>query len=1163
MTSFVPLRLHSEYSLEDGMVRLPDAISFAKEQKFPALALTDGMNMFAAIKFYKKARAAGIVPILGADIIVAATDKIDTSHLLLLAKNHTGYLRLCELLSEAYLREDRDEIASITWDSLENIDRSGLICLSGAANGAVGKEIIVGNIDKASAIAMRLSNLFPNSFYLEIQRLPETNGDYPDFLKTHFKQMQHNAEVVLSGSLVLAEKLDLPVVATHAIQFLHADDFIAHEARVCIASGEILNDKKRIRHFHPSQYFLSADEMQQLFADLPEALENSIEIAKRCSTEITLGKHFLPLFPTPNNISLDDYLCRQARYGLQQRMLALYPNEQERLQRLPEYEQRLEFELSIIIQMGFPGYFLIVADFINWAKQNGCPVGPGRGSGAGSLVAYALKITDLDPLRYALLFERFLNPERVSMPDFDVDFCTQNRDHVIDYVRDKYGHDAVSQIITFGTLSSKAVVRDVGRVLELPFGLCDKLSKLIPLEANKPLSLKDAVKAEPLIEQTLKEEEAEELLVLAQKLEDLPRGTGMHAGGVLIALGKLTDFCPVYKATGDDAASVSMYDKDDVEAAGLVKFDFLGLRNLTIIQMAQDMIAALRGEQVDVAHIPLDDAQVYRDIFAAGNTTAVFQFESVGMKKMLRDARPTKFEEIIAFVALYRPGPMDLIPDFIRRMHGLEKFEYLHPFLSEVLEPTYGIMVYQEQVMQSAQVCAGYSLGGADMLRRAMGKKKPEEMAKQRETFVAGAAEKGIDQEKANEIFNYMEKFAGYGFNKSHAAAYALVAYQTAWLKKHYTAEFIAATMSNELTNTAQLKNLYDDAIANKITFLPPSINASDYLFTPISQHEIRYALGAIKGTGEAAIGHIVEERKANGAYQDLFDFCQRVNNQICNRRVLETLIRAGTFDELESNRAMLLGNLELAMEYAEQMRANEMQCGLFDTVDNAIEDVQMEFISAWNLSTKLAEEKTSLGFYFSAHPFSPYKKEISPIVRTSLADITPQDYLQWIGGFVTNIRFVTTKKGKKLCLAILEDDKSKLEINVSDTAISSLEEPFATDKLYLFKCKISKNTYNDEEMIRIFAEEIMPLDVARQKHAQHLCLELNAQHNIEQIAQTIKKYQQKSQVSIVIQYTNENFSGRLKADNSWQVAPVQALLDELQSQIGADNVWLSWKEIL
>ncbi|MBR5675181.1 MAG: DNA polymerase III subunit alpha, partial [Neisseriaceae bacterium] len=660
----------------------------------------------------------------------------------------------------------------------------------------------------------------------------------------------------------------------------------------------------------------------------------------------------------------------------------------------------------------------IVADFINWAKNNGCPVGPGRGSGAGSLVAYSLKITDLDPLRYALLFERFLNPERVSMPDFDVDFCTNNRDRVIDYVRHKYGENAVSQIVTFGTLSSKAVIRDVGRVLGLSFSLCDKLSKLIPLEANKPLPLAKAMEVEPAIGKILQEEEAEELMVLAQKLEDLTRGTGMHAGGVLIAPGKLSDFCPVYQAD-KTAASVSMYDKDDVEQAGLVKFDFLGLRNLTIIQMAEKMVADLRGETIDVAHIPLDDAEVYRDIFAAGNTNAVFQFESVGMKKMLKDARPTKFEEIIAFVALYRPGPMDLIPDFIRRMHG-EKFDYLHPMLFEVLQPTYGIMVYQEQVMQTAQVCAGYSLGGADMLRRAMGKKKVEEMVKQRATFVAGAAEKNISEEKANEIFDYMEKFAGYGFNKSHAAAYALVAYQTAWLKKHYTVEFVAATMSNELTNTDQLKNMHDDGIANGLTFLPPDINRSFYHFQPISTTEIRYALGAIKGTGEAACKAMIEERTQNGDFKDIFDFCRRIDNQIANRRVLEALIKAGAFDQLHPNRAELLANLEMAMEYGVQQNDNANQGGLFDEVSDAIEEVKLTPHTAWSLSQLLAEEKQVMGFYFSAHPFSPYAEEIRP--RTALNQLTASKERQWVSGFVLNTRTLLTQKGNKLTIIAVED---------------------------------------------------------------------------------------------------------------------------------------------
>ncbi|MBL8509699.1 MAG: DNA polymerase III subunit alpha, partial [Chitinimonas sp.] len=686
MTSpaFIHLRLHSEYSVTDGIVRIDDAVKRAKQHNMPALGISDLMNLFGMIKHYKTTRGSGLKPIAGVDVFIENEEDRDKPfRALLIAKNRDGYGRLCELITEAYRHNQYRGRAELKRAWLEHGDNSQLIALSGAHLGDVGQALLNGNLDSAKALVAWWARHFPDSYYLELQR----TGD-PKW------------ETAVQGALLLASELDLPVVATHPIQFLDKDDFKAHEARTCIAEGYVLADKRRPKLYTEEQYFKTPDEMAALFADVPEALVNTVEIGRRCNLTVVLGKNYLPLFPVPEGMTLDDFLVHEAKQGLEARLLHLYPDEAERLARRPEYDARLKFECDTIIKMGFPGYFLIVADFINWGKQNGCPVGPGRGSGAGSLVAYVLNITDLDPLKYALLFERFLNPERVSMPDFDVDFCQENRWRVIEYTRRKYGVEAVSQIATFGTMSSKAVVRDVGRVLDLPFGLCDRLSKLIPLEANKPVSLSKAMEMEPQIKELIDAEDAGELLELAEKLEDLTRGIGMHAGGVLIAPGKLTDFCPLYIASGEDASPVSQYDKDDVEQVGLVKFDFLGLRNLTIIELAQRYIKQLTGEDIDVAKLPLDDAPAYK-IFASGNTTAVFQFESSGMKKMLVDARPKQFEEIIAFVALYRPGPMDLIPDFTRRMHG-ERFEYLHPLLEPVLAPTYGIMVYQEQVMQAA-----------------------------------------------------------------------------------------------------------------------------------------------------------------------------------------------------------------------------------------------------------------------------------------------------------------------------------------------------------------------------------------------------------------------------------------------------------------------------
>ncbi len=1143
-TPYIPLRLHTEFSIEDGMVRIKEAVKTAQAQGLPALGISDLMNLFGMVKFYKACRGAGIKPVIGADVLLENPDALERPfRLLLLARNHAGYLRLCELLTAAHVAEDKHKgRAQLRFEQLQQGDNSGLICLSGAHLGQIGQALLAGHTAEARAMAAQMAALFPNRFYLELQRLPER----PEW------------ESCVSGSLQLAHELDLPVVATHPTQFVHPDDFQAHEARVCIASGYVLADSRRPRDFQASQYFATPTQMAERFADVPEALANTLAIAKRCNLSITLGQNFLPDFPTPNGLSLNDHLVQLSHQGLAERMALLYPDPQLRAERLPEYRDRLDFELQTIIQMGFPGYFLIVADFINWAKNNGCPVGPGRGSGAGSLVAYALNITDLDPLQYALLFERFLNPERVSMPDFDIDFCQENRGRVIEYVRDKYGAAAVSQIVTFGTLSSKAVVRDVGRVLDLPFGLCDRLSKLIPLEANKPLSLAKAMEAEPQIPALLQAEEAEELMVLAQKLEDLTRGLGMHAGGVLIAPGKLTDFCPVYQAAAEDAAPVSMFDKDDVEQIGLVKFDFLGLRNLTIIELAQQYIHNLRGESVDVAHIPLDDAETYRRIFARANTTAVFQFESAGMKRMLQEARPSKFEEIIAFVALYRPGPMDLIPDFIRRMHG-ESFQYLHPLLEEVLAPTYGVMVYQEQVMQAAQVCGGYSLGGADLLRRAMGKKKVEEMAQQRAMFVAGAATKGINEAKANEIFDYMEKFAGYGFNKSHAAAYALVAYQTAWLKAHYPAEFMAATMSSELDNTDQLKIFYDDARENGIRFLPPSVNEGHYRFMPLPDKQIRYALGAIKGTGEAAVAAIVAAREAGGPFTDLFDFCERVGKGHVNKRTVEALVRAGAFDDIEANRALLLGNVGLAMEHAEQQAANANQGGLFDFDDAVMPPLDLLPIPAWSAAVQLAEEKQALGFYFSGHPFAPHAAEVRQFAKKNLADLAVADYKQWVAGFVTSVRSVMGKRGR-MAIVLLEDETGKVEIVVSGSLLEQVGADLKPDQILLFDAKVAKDEYNGGQGLRIHAEGVYRLDHARTAFARSLNLTVGPDCDIDRLKALLQAHRQAdNRIPFSIRYRNQQISAQLRPGNDWRVALVPALLAELSDCLGTDAVAIQW----
>jgi DNA polymerase-3 subunit alpha len=787
---FVHLRLHSEFSVVDGTNRIDDAVQVAADDKQPALALTDLNNLFGTIKFYKQARSIGVKPLLGAEIYLESLTQ-DVNHLskmILLVQSQQGYLNLCELLSRGWTQNVHKAVGVIKLAWLQELSQ-GLIALSGAQSGPVGQALAQGDLSRASELALQIAGIFPHRFYIELQRAGRADDE---------------AHVV--AAVQLASHLNLPVVATHPVQFTKPDDYEAHEARVCISEGEILGNQRRIRKFTREQYFKSSAQMLELFADIPSAVANTLEIAKRCNVSLVLGKPQLPDYPTPNGMAIDAYFRFSSHEGLKERLTHLYPDATKREAERQRYEERLEFEINTILKMGFPGYFLIVGDFINWAKNNGCPVGPGRGSGAGSLVAYSLKITDLDPLQYNLLFERFLNPERVSMPDFDIDFCQTNRDRVIDYVKDKYGRNAVSQIVTFGTMAARAAIRDVGRVLDMSYTFCDGISKLIPNKPGQHITIDGAVKEVPMLAERLeKEEEVKTLLELAKKLEGMTRNVGMHAGGVLIAPGKLTDFCPLYQQPGSESA-VSQFDKDDVEAAGLVKFDFLGLATLTILEIARQFIQKRHKGQENFAfdNIALDDSATYR-LFQEGKTEAVFQFESRGMQGMLRDARPTRLEDLIALNALYRPGPMDLIPSFVARKHGREKVEYPHPLVESMLSETYGIMVYQEQVMQTAQILGGYSLGGADLLRRAMGKKKAEEMAEHREIFRKGAAGNNIPANKADEIFDLMERFAGYGFNKSHAAAYSLLAYHTAWVKVHYTAEFFCANMTVEMDDTDKL----------------------------------------------------------------------------------------------------------------------------------------------------------------------------------------------------------------------------------------------------------------------------------------------------------------------------------------------------------------------
>ncbi|MBK6615694.1 DNA polymerase III subunit alpha [Ottowia sp.] len=1094
---FVHLRLHTEFSVVDGTPRIDDLVAAAARAGQPALAITDLNNLFGGIKFYKAARGAGVKPILGAEVLLeapvadapggSAATAAALPRVLLLAQNRQGYLNLSELLTRAWTQSPSRTQAVVRWAWLREL-AGGLILLSGAQAGPVGQALLQGDAARAGELALQLADSFPHRFYLELQRAGRPDDE---------------AHVV--AAVQLAARLKLPVVATHPVQFAAAMDYEAHEARVCIAEGEILGNPRRVRRFTQEQYFKSTAEMQALFADLPSALANAVEIARRCSLTLTLGKPQLPDFPVPEGHTIETYFRQASHDGLEERLRHLYPDPARREAERSRYLERLEFEIATILKMGFPGYFLIVGDFINWAKANGCPVGPGRGSGAGSLVAYALKITDLDPLRYKLLFERFLNPERVSMPDFDIDFCQANRDRVIDYVKAKYGKDAVSQIATFGTMAARAAIRDVGRVLDMSYTFCDGISKLIPNKPGQHITIDGALKVEPLLAERLdKEDEVKTLLALAQKLEGLTRNIGMHAGGVLIAPGKLTDFCPLYQQPGSDSA-VSQYDKDDVEDVGLVKFDFLGLATLTILEIAKEFIVSRHPGQKDFAfeNIPLDDAPTYA-LFQDGRTEAVFQFESRGMQGMLRDARPTRLEDLIALNALYRPGPMDLIPSFVARKHGREPVEYPHPLVAEMLSETYGIMVYQEQVMQTAQILGGYSLGGADLLRRAMGKKKAEEMAQHRAIFREGAAKNGISVAKADEIFDLMEKFAGYGFNKSHAAAYSLLAYHTAWLKVHYRAEFYCANMTVEMDNTDKLKVLYEDALREGMQFEPPDVNRGGYRFEPVGDGLIRYGLGAVKGTGQQAIEAIVAAREGRGAgaaggesgpFTSLFDFCRRIDRTRVNKRTVEALIRAGAFDGLQLNRAALAASIDLAFDFAVASDAHVHQGGLFDLLDDghgsSTQEPELPAVAPWGVKERLSFEKTAIGFYLSGHLFDEVEREVRQFARRRLAELIDSREPQLLAGIVGDFRVINGQRGK-LALFKLDDKSASMDARAEEALIHQHRHLLKDDELIIVMAKAMPDRFSGGLQLNV--TQIWDLPSARCRFGKFLRVAVNGQ---------------------------------------------------------------------
>jgi len=1134
---YVHLRLHSEYSVTDGIVRIEEAVERAASDGMAALAITDAANVFGMVKFYKAARSAGIKPILGADCWIQNDSDRDKPHrIVMLCASRAGYLRLSELLSRAWLTNQHRARAEISRAWLDEQSTEGLIVLSGAGAGDVGQALAAGNSEAAQRLARHWQTLFPGRYYVELQRAGLPHG-----------------ETLVARSVELASQLGLPVVATHPVQFLDPGDFKAHEARVCIAQGYVLGDQRRPRLFTPEQHFKTQEEMALLFADIPQALDNSVEIARRCNLEVELGKSRLPDFPTPPGVTLEDFLAQQAQTGLATRLEKLFSDPAERAKQAPRYRARLDFEIATIVQMGFAGYFLIVADFITWAKTHGVPVGPGRGSGAGSLVAFSLGITDLDPLKYDLLFERFLNPERVSMPDFDIDFCQDGRDKVINYVRQRYGEDSVSQIATFGTMAARAVVRDTGRVLDLGYNFCDQIAKLIPFQPGKTITLEDAREMEPLLaEREKKEDEVRELLELGEKLEGLTRNVGMHAGGVLIAPGKLTDFCPLYAAEGT-ANVVSQLDKDDVEAVGLVKFDFLGLTTLTILDWAERFVRRLGEPDFSLERIPLDDPEAYA-LLSAGNTTAVFQLESRGMRDLIKRARPDRFEDVIALVALYRPGPMDLIPDFIARKHGQQRVEYLDPRLEPILGPTYGIMVYQEQVMQIAQVIGGYTLGGADLLRRAMGKKKADEMAEHRDIFVSGAVKNGLSRGKATQLFDLMEKFAGYGFNKSHAAAYALVAYQTAYMKKHHASAFMAANLSAVMDDTDKVRSIHEDCLENGLRILPPDVNAAEYRFVPVDGQTIRYGLGAIRGTGESAIQAIVEAREA-GPFLDLFDFCRRVDKRLVNRRAIEALARAGAFDSVESNRASVLATVGRAMEAAEQAERQAAQVSLFGDAE-AARGGALALVAAvpWDQKQMLMEEKAALGFCLSGHLFYVYERELANFPRLPLAKVQATDGRPWLAGIVTSARNQMTRRGRMMVVT-LDDGTAQLEVTAFNELYEKHREKLKEDSLLVVQGKIQRDEYSGG--FRVTAEDLLDLAAVRERFAACLRLDMNGQADAKRLAELLSPYRGAGSgaCSVSVHYINGSASCDVALGEAWRVRLDAELLEQLSLWLRPENV--------
>ncbi|MCP3679696.1 MAG: DNA polymerase III subunit alpha [Gammaproteobacteria bacterium] len=1143
-TTFAHLHLHSEFSLIDGIIRIKPLMQRCVELNMPAVAITDQSNLFAVVKFYRACLNAGVKPIIGAEVwLENRDDHQNPFSLLLLCQNLAGYHNLLTLVSRGYTEGQENGRPTLQYHWLEQ-HNDGLIALSAASVGDVGQAIMQNRSDLAKRRLAFWRRCFPKRFYLEIQRTGRPGENR-----------------YIKAVVTLASQYQLPLVATNDVRFLHSSDFEAHEARICIHQGKLLSDPQRPRHYSEQQYLRSPEEMAELFHDLPQAVMNSYEIIKRCNVQLTLDQIFLPQFPVAPGTTIADYLTTSAETGLQQRLEQLTIAVEQQ----PGYQQRLQMELDVINKMGFGGYFLIVADFIRWAKSNSVPVGPGRGSGAGSLVAYSLGITDLDPLRYNLLFERFLNPERVSMPDFDIDFCVDGRDRVIDYVVNQYGRQCVSQIITFGTMAAKAVIRDVGRVLGFPYGFVDRVAKLIPFELG--ITLEKALQDDELKECYNKEEDVRTIIDLARQLEGLARNAGKHAGGVVIAPKALSHFTALYCEAGGNNL-VTQFDKDDVESIGLVKFDFLGLRNLTILHQALHLVNEKRSKSdlpaLDLSTLPLDDKATFQ-LLQDCKTTAIFQLESRGMKELLKKLKPNSFEDVVPLIALYRPGPLQsgMADDFVNCRHGRAEVNYLHPKLEPILKSTYGVILYQEQVMQIAQSLAGYTLGSADLLRRAMGKKKPAEMAMQRATFIDGSSERGIAAPLAGRIFDLMENFAGYGFNKSHSAAYGLIAYQTAFLKAHYPAEFMAAVLSSDMDHTDKVVLFFNDAKSLGLDILPPDINYSEYRFIVATEKAIRYGLGAIKGVGEAAIISIITERQANGAYHDLLDFCQRNDLRKVNRRVLESLVRCGAMDRLGNHRAEMLAHLTELIQLAERRAKHAGQFDLFASSDSddGHPEVNLPTQPVWSDYQQLQEEKATLGLHMSGHPMNLWRNELKHFTTVQLAQLNLSRYANQSiisAGLVAGIRTAITKRGDKMAHITLDDGQGRFDITLFSDLYQTYKELLTTDSLVIIEADITFDKFRQN--YRLNCKQLFNLAQARETFAKQLLLRVTEKklpdNWIDQLSEILKPFSG-GQCPLYINYHSNDAQALLRLGRCWHVYPDDKLISTLKTLFSSDAVEL------